>query len=281
MNFHSAESSAVDAQPVELYRITHGLSIYCYTSADKAQTHLSETYVPEAISRTQVDQSQEDHAGSLTLTLPRENPVAALFIAYLPPVPVRVTIYRRHRNGTQTVQAFAGSVSSAVFRENECELRCAADTEVLSRIIPIAVYQPQCNHVLYSRSKSHDLESGSRAQTIGCNVNKDAFRTSVTIHAASGLNVAGSGFSQLPAGYFTYGYVERALDGDVRWITSHSGANIVLSYPFPDLAPGETLHTYPGCDGLERTCREKFNNVINFGGFTRMPAKNPFAGSIQ
>lgn len=280
MSYASLETSQSNAQPVELFRFDYGLETYYYTSADKDLTYQGRLYTATAISRSQVDQSSEDQAGSLEVSLPRENPVSALFIEYLPIIPVSVTVYRLHRGDSGVVSVFQGKVTSANFKENECKLRCAANADVLNRIIPIAVYQPQCNHTVFSQSRAYDLAGGSRAQSIGCNANRDAYRVAVTVQSVSGLVLSVSDAAYKPAGWFTYGYVERA-NGDVRWITGHSGSQLTLSYPFKDLAPGETLSAFPGCDGLEATCRNKFNNVINFSGFTRLPNKNPFSGSIQ
>jgi hypothetical protein len=35
---------------------------------------------------------------------------------------------------------------------------------------------------------------------------------------------------------------------------------------------------YAGCDHLLATCRDRFSNVANFGGFPWIPQKNPFSG---
>lgn len=282
MSYKIEETSQYNAQPVELYKFVHGLESFCFTSGDTDFVYRGDTYVADAVSRSQIDQSQEDHAGSLEITVPRESAIAALFVAYLPTTPVSVTVYRLHRGSSaDVVTAFQGRVNSATFNENECRLFCAARSEVLARTIPIAVYQPQCNHVLYSQSKSYDLEGGQRAQTVGCGVSKDAFRVVVSVSYADGQTLVAAGFGTKPDGWFTYGYVERASDGDVRWITSHTGGSVQLSYPFRDLAPGEALNAYPGCNGTEDTCRGKFGNVASFGGFTRMPSKNPYTSSIQ
>lgn len=282
MTYHSAETSQYNAQPVELYKFVHGLVSYCYTSGDVDFVYRGETYVADAVSRSQIDQSQEDHAGSLDITVPRESSVASLFIAYLPTTPVSVTVYRLHRgSANDVVTAFQGRVNSATFNENECRLFCAARSEVMARVIPVAVYQPQCNHVLYSQSKAFDLDGGSRAQTVGCGVSKDNYRVRVSVSYTDGDTLAAAGLGSKPDGWFTYGYIERVSDGDVRWITSHSGGVVTLSYPFQDLTPGEALNAFPGCNGTEATCRDKFANVVNFGGFTRMPSKNPYTSSIQ
>ena len=42
-----------------------------------------------------------------------------------------------------------------------------------------------------------------------------------------------------------------------------------ISAPF-DILAGDTFTVQPGCDGNLSTCRTKFNNVINFGGFPNL-----------
>lgn len=280
MNYATSETSRYAAAPVELFRFDYGLSSYCYTSADRDQPHQGQLYKAAPLSRGQVDQSQEDQAGSLEVSIPRESPVAALFIDYLPVTPVSLTVYRLHRGGTDTISLFRGTVTAATFSENECKLRCAANSDVTGRMIPIAVYQSQCNHVLFSTSRSYDLAGGNRAQSLGCNVSRDDHRATAAITAAQGVTLTVPALDSFPSGHFTYGYVERA-SGEVRWITAHNGDTITLNYPLRDLAPGERVSVFPGCDGSENTCRSKFNNTINFGGFTRLPQKNPFNSSIQ
>lgn len=280
MSYASLETSQSSAQPVELFRFDYGLETYYYTSADKDFTYQGRLYTATPVSRSQVDQSQEDQAGSLEVSLPRENPVSALFIDYLPIIPVSVTIYRLHRGDSGVVSVFQGKVTSATYTDNECKLRCAANADVLNRIIPIAVYQPQCNHTVFSQSQTYDMAGGNRAQTIGCNASREAYRFAVAVQGVSGLTLTASPLASKPDDWFTYGYVERS-NGEVRWITEHTGATLTLSYPFKGLNPGETVSVFPGCDGLESTCRNKFNNVLNFSGFTRLPSKNPFSSSIQ
>jgi len=55
---------------------------------------------------------------------------------------------------------------------------------------------------------------------------------------------------------------------------SASGSGIfVLTQALPYApAAGDTFVVYPGCDKSQRTCRLKFNNLANFGGFPYVPA---------
>ena len=45
------------------------------------------------------------------------------------------------------------------------------------------------------------------------------------------------------------------------------------------ISVGTLITVYPGCDGQVKTCRDKFNNVLNFGGIPHMPNKSPYDGS--
>lgn len=77
-------------------------------------------------------------------------------------------------------------------------------------------------------------------------------------------------------------------DGSIIWATGantgvvssiadyrHSDRRIVLLTPTPfDIQIGDRGVVRVGCDGLIGTCRDKFNNVLNFGG-------DPFAPSAQ
>jgi hypothetical protein len=35
------------------------------------------------------------------------------------------------------------------------------------------------------------------------------------------------------------------------------------------------------CDHLETTCRDKFDNLVNHPGWSRLPGRNPFVGRID
>lgn len=51
-----------------------------------------------------------------------------------------------------------------------------------------------------------------------------------------------------------------------------TAGRIVLWLPMPyDIAVGDTFNVVAGCDRLFSTCRDKFNNVINFRGFPWIP----------
>lgn len=65
----------------------------------------------------------------------------------------------------------------------------------------------------------------------------------------------------------------------MRYISAHLGSTVTLSNQIPELTAGKQVEVYPGCDHTLATCRDKFGNHINFGGFPWIPGRNPFTSS--
>ena len=87
-----------------------------------------------------------------------------------------------------------------------------------------------------------------------------------------------------PDGYYTGGML-RADDGTLSYIIAHVGSSITiqrLSYSLAEaIANGFPFDVklYPGCDHSRQTCNDKFDNLLNYGGFDFIPTKNPMGGS--
>lgn len=63
-----------------------------------------------------------------------------------------------------------------------------------------------------------------------------------------------------------------------RMIVGHTGINITLVSPMPSLVPGQAVRLYAGCDHSTTVCKNRFDNLANYGGFPWIPGKNPFTG---
>ncbi|HKQ57529.1 MAG TPA: DUF2163 domain-containing protein [Candidatus Eisenbacteria bacterium] len=265
MTFDDREQSVHEGEPVECYRFAVGTTVYRWTSADADVTLSTGTYTPAVISRGSLVQSQEDSTDSLEVMVPRYNPIATLFMPYVPGSKVLLTVYRAHRGEESEARPlFLGEVASVVVKDNEATLTCTPLVEALGRPVPSISYQPLCNWPLYGA---------------GCGVNAADFRDAAVVGSVSGVTVVSSTFAAKPDGWYTNGWMEDP-DGEVRFITAHVGNTITLMSPYPDLTAGDTVHVLAGCDRTEATCVAKFNNFVNFMGFPRLPDRNPFNGAI-
>ena len=78
------------------------------------------------------------------------------------------------------------------------------------------------------------------------------------------------------AGHFRFGTVTWVTGENVgitRDIADHATGGVIslaVSCPYP-IAAGDQINVTAGCDKLVSTCRDKFNNVLNFRGFPSVP----------
>lgn len=64
-----------------------------------------------------------------------------------------------------------------------------------------------------------------------------------------------------------------------RTIIAHNGTEITINRPFrSDVLAGMSFIAYAGCSHTPDCCREKFANMINYGGQKDLPVKNPYTG---
>lgn len=265
MTFDARETSTFQGQPWECYWFQCGPTAWRYTQSDEPVVIAGQTFVPEAISATEIEQNEELRSGSITISLPSNNPVARLFLPFLPVRPVSLVVYRGHRGETEVVPAFTGEISVPNWKLELVELTAVSEQNKVKQRIPALRYQIQCPRKIYSEL---------------CSVDRIAFQVLATLHTVDGVTLKSSAFSAKPDGYFNGGWVE---SGEAAMtIQQHVGDTVTLSFPIAGLPPGSVVLTYPGCQGTEEECETKFNNKVNHLGIRRIPSVNPFGdGGIR
>ena len=68
-------------------------------------------------------------------------------------------------------------------------------------------------------------------------------------------------------------------DGTLRHVMTDTGSTLLLSHAFYGLSVGDGVIAYPGCAQNRDDCKNKFDNLLNYGGFPWIPDKNPMDGS--
>lgn len=77
--------------------------------------------------------------------------------------------------------------------------------------------------------------------------------------------------------YFGYGNLtwtsgaNAGLTVDIEYYINSGGTFQLLLYTPSDFAPGDTFTAVGGCDRTLPTCRDRFNNIINYQGFPAIP----------
>lgn len=124
--------------------------------------------------------------------------------------------------------------------------------------VPTVILSPLCNHTLYDSRCQISRAASSISPTIAT-IAAD-FRT-ITVSSISPFGTADAKF----------GDVVHPISGEQRSVIDHNGTTLVLDIALPSrgplsAAPGQTITIAKGCDRQVKTCRDKFNNVGNYGG---------------
>jgi uncharacterized phage protein (TIGR02218 family) len=115
-----------------------------------------------------------------------------------------------------------------------------------------------------------------------CGIDRSSFKVDATVNARNASSIAAVEIGAQADDYFSGGYIEWLRSGytDRRTILSHLGDTITINGTLADLEVGDTVSIYPGCAHNMTACVNKFNNILNYGGFPWLSAqmKNPMGG---
>lgn len=273
MTYSANELSIHSAKPVELYEFTYATKVWRYTSADEEQTYLSNVYTPMALERTEAEQTNDINRSDLKITAPGSFDVAQQFIVYPPAEVMLLSIYRQHRDDVdnETAIVWMGRVLNVEWKYGEGKetsvLLCESVFSSMRRAGLRRHYQMSCSHVLYGAA---------------CGVVQNSFTFSGTAAGVAGNVITAPIAATKADGYFDGGALV-FLDGDgvthFRGIIGHVGSTITLTNAINGLIDGDNIDLIAGCGHNLSDCENKFNNLLNYGGFPYSPEINPFNGS--
>ena len=276
MAFEAREISNHDGQIVSLYKFKWGDTIWRYTSADQDQTidEGSGNVVYSAIAIGDDGMIQGGSSNNdLKVDVQSNIPLVDLFRSTPPAGSIWLTVRRRHlgdandnwfvywigtvgnvKKGNATMANLICRTLLATFRRSGLRL-------AWTRGCPHMVYDTEC------RVDPEDFRTIANVTAVGAGV--------ITVDAAGGH----------PAGYFDGGFMEwqATVEGtkDQRGIESSASATSFRIFGSTDrIVAGMAISLYPGCSLTAATCKDKFNNLANFGGMEQMTGDNPFDKNI-
>ena len=160
---------------------------------------------------------------------------------------------------TEASVVFVGQIKDVSFKGVAASVNCVGFEHFLKQTIPKWRYQLTCNHMIFD-SKCTKAEADYKTTTM------------VTLDS-TGTELTSADFDALEDGYFTGGKV--VFGDEARTIVNHVGSIVTLMYKMKELKDNDSVDAYPGCDGRIETCKDKFDNLINFLGFPFIPEENP------
>lgn len=272
MAFNDAEISTQDGQPIALYLLEWGNTVWRYTSADRDIEYPDGSgimYLSRPVSDKGMVQGGSS-ANDFTMDCPSNLPIVALYRGTPPSGTIWMTVRRMHIGEADAPIYWIGTVTNVKRLGN-------ADAQVLGRPLTGSFkrtglrlcWTRECPHFLYDP---------------GCKVNPAAFRVDAVILAKTGTTITLDNVGGKADSWFTGGYVEWEINADGtierRMIESHAGNVLVIFGVTDGLEIAHNVAIYPGCDRTPTTCSAKFNNLPNYGGFPFMPGQTPFGTII-
>lgn len=271
MSFDQLERSQASGNKVFLYTWTRGAATYRYAATDQDLLIDFQRFVASGVLRHgPIEQGGDPVRAGIEVTADSDHPVVALYRA-VPPVDTVLLLIQEVHLGDLTSRrpVWQGRVTNVKWRSEEREATITHEPTYtsLKRMGLRRAYQTLC-----------PLVTGGKR----CGINLEAFALNTAAQEISGLNVTIANNAGRPDGYFTGGYVTYEVTSGVidrRQIRGHQGSILTLQ-GFPiGMVVGTALRIYPGDDHTPQTCRDKFQNIDNYGGFLYFPSKNPFGSS--
>jgi len=259
----------IDGKRAVLVKITRSDdTVYAYTDHDLPLTVSGTTYVPSpgikrvSLTSTTDDRVSNQEFGSAWVDAPEEDLLAGLFDNAT--VETMICSWNRPDLGTYTMDK--GNLGVIQWTADGFRGDVQSHMRQLTRNILFS-YTANCRHRLFGQFDT---------KTIGaCTLNSSSYTfpgavTSVTtdrlIFVVSGLSQA-DGFCS--SGTLTWSTgLNAGVTSPVKKHVAGGTVSIELLLPTPhDIIAGDNFDITAGCDKTLATCKAKFNNVINFGGF--------------
>ena len=272
-SFLDTEHSVSDGTPVEAYTFSKvlpsGTIYYRYTTHSLPVTISGNVYAPVVMNRSEIKVSNQDtYEIEMTIEMPNDTPIIQDVAFDRGYTNLQVEVYRAHRVlgiSGEFSSIWKGPISNFEIVGNVTTIH---SPNVFSRTMasqfPHINYQAQCNNVLFDSMCKVIKSSFTYTSTIE-SVNK-RFITIVDDHSVD---------SYLVGGEFV---VDRTQER--RMIAGNNSNVVEISFQFTDVQIGDNVTFTAGCDHSYLTCKAKFANGPNFGGFPYIPADNPFTGTV-
>ena len=253
---------------VELYEFVQAESETLFTSSAENVSYDGKVYAATNIKRSATRQDNDIFKNGLDLTFDRKNTYALELMGQSVDIPIILTVraveYDIDDEIVNDYIVWKGRLISIEGKENKIVVMCESVFTSLKRAGLRPRYETLCRHEVFDAGCRLNEADYLYEETIVEKIDNHTFRIG-TIGTA-------------PDGYYTAGLITFA-DGSTRLIIKQVGHKITISRGSTEVNVGEPVKLLPGCDKARETCRDKFDNVVNFGGWPFIPTRNPFTGN--
>ncbi len=281
MPFADYEESRALGQPVELYYFRYGETVnayIAYTNAEQVVVFNGVEFQPEIVNRSSsIRSSGSLDKQTINISVGIRTELAELFKIYPPTAPVTLSIFGGHLGDptNEFLTIWSGRVLTGKREGSEFNMQCEPINTSMKRTGLRRHYQLLCPHLLYSQGEGLCNASKAAAKVTVNIVNKTADNRTFTLPDF---------WNPHPAESYLNGIVEWNSDSGREYRTILSvvdGKTITMGGPMVDVQPGDPVDIFLGCNhhpGLNDNlgdCKNRHNNIQNYGGMLFIPTENP------
>ena len=272
-------------QPIYLYEFTTAApatEVWRYTSFAAPVVSENRLFSPFAMSHGSLTTGAraEQQQLEITAAFDDEHPLS-MFLPMPPHRPLNVSVYQVQYGALDTRKLlFFGVVRKVDDGGDKLTAHCDSWLGILSRKVPRMHIGSNCGYELFDAFTC----KASRAahETTGQIAVIDSASYPPTIQVDLLYDTLEQFDNWVIEGWFAHGFIEVGfgIEFEVRTILSSeltTGPNrltLELNAPLHYAEVGDYLQLIPGCDGAAATCKAKFDNFTNFGGFPAIPPRN-------
>lgn len=270
--FDDDERSIAGNRPIDLFTITTPTITYRHTSHNVDVSYGGNTYTAVTMSRSDLQVLQDTSGRELLLYMPISHPLVQRFCASaIPERAIEVNVTRMQAVSGGVIQQWDGFATNIGISGHVAVIRVPSITDNAMRVrLPVVNAQHACNHVLYDSL---------------CTINRAGFTVSTTVVSqtigATLITLVIASIGGNPDNWARYGEVVHTATGQRVMVYEHTGTTFLLNVPIVGVLPGDAISVFAGCDHNAVACRDKFSNIVNFGGMPHMNtiSLNPWASS--
>lgn len=260
-----SQQSSVIAELFLFQFVNSGIE-YPLTPDAVSYTLSGRVYLPTEMRRMDLSFSEDSENSGTKIEIATSSPFIQRLIGHNVREKVKVEIRRVQKEETVDADAyvFPGFIGNFVVNGGLTELEIISPAVALKRSMLGRKYSITCPYVLYN------------AYT--CQAPKFVYGVAGVIDGMTGRSIISStAFSAKPDNWFTNGFVE--IGSHTYSIALHIGATCTLHNTLErSVLIGDSFQVFAGCNHTMANCIDKFDNIINYGGFPYIPVKNPFTG---
>lgn len=269
MAYGPIESSTDQGLPVYLYEFVLNDVSWYYSTAASDRLILGKQYRGTPISDEGIRVSGDISADMLTINAPVSIGPAQAFMGSPPSSPMFLRIRRMHEGDTEAPLVYAGEIVQVGYPEpGRAEIKALPLASLTQREGLRLTWQRTCPYGLYDPAT--------------CKVNKADHAIPGTLTEVTGVTVKSEAFLSVPSGTLRGGFIEwvsLTRGTEYRGINDHVGDTVTI-FGFTDgLYYGLPIVAYPGCDLTVAMCRDRFDNLNNYGGIPHLQGSSPFDGN--